>query len=373
MLYNRVYARLESEALMERFQTTTEFLLDQCRRHPALRPQDLLKALHQSVFGCGHFVTDEAAGLALLQEELARLPEDGAAGPEPLDGPYVRLHLGYLRRSGLSPRTLQRLFTLSAAAPAGEAASLEEKLCCLLNLAGEGRLPFSPAEAAREVEAWRQAGFPALHHSEAFRAAYAPAYRVIRRNFVPLLPLLAALDRKLAEQTRVIAALEGGSAAGKTTLAAALERIYPDCRVFHMDDFFLRPGQRTQSRLAEPGGNVDYERFWAEVLEPLTRGETVQYRPYDCRTQTVGGPVPVAPGALNVVEGAYSMHPLLAGHYDLSAFLRISPALQCARIERRNDPETQKRFFDTWIPLERRYFDATGAAGRCNLTLEVEE
>ena len=35
---------------------TKEFLLDQCTRYPALRPGDLLKALHQSVFGCGHFV-----------------------------------------------------------------------------------------------------------------------------------------------------------------------------------------------------------------------------------------------------------------------------------------------------------------------------
>lgn len=358
---------------MEQTRSTTEFLLAQCRACPALEPRDLFKALHQSVFGCGHFVTDEAAGLARLREELSRLPEDAAAGPEDLDGPYVRLHLGYLRRSGLSPRTLFRLFALSARDPAGEAAALEEKLRCLLALAREGSLPFSCEETVRAVESWRAAGFPACRHSEAFRAACAPAYRVIRRSFVPLLPLLAALDRKLAEKPRVIAALEGGSAAGKTTLAAALERIYPDCRVFHMDDFFLRPEQRTEARLAEPGGNVDYERFLAEVLEPLARGETVQYRPYDCRTRTAGGPVPVVPGALNIVEGAYSMHPALAGYYDLSAFLRISPGTQRARIQRRNGPEAQARFFSTWIPLERRYFDATDAAHRCDLTLEVDE
>lgn len=357
---------------MEQSRSTTEFLLAQCRDCPALEPRDLFKALHQSVFGCGHFVTDEAAGLARLREELSRLPEDAAGGPEPLDGPYVRLHLGYLRRSGLSPRTLFRLFALSAESPAGEAAALEEKLRCLLDLARAGRLPFSYEAVRREAASWREAGFPALHHSRAFRAAYAPAYRVIRRSFVPFLPLLAALDKTLAEKPRVVAALEGGSAAGKTTLAALLERIYPDCRVFHMDDFFLRPEQRTEARLAEPGGNVDYERFLAEVLEPLTRGETVQYRPYDCHTRTVGGPLPVAPGVLNVVEGAYSMHPALAGHYDLSVFLRVSPETQRARIEKRNDPETQERFFDTWIPLERRYFGATDAANRCDLNLEVE-
>lgn len=355
---------------MDESRSTTEFLLAQCRACPALRPQDLLKALHQSVFGCGHFVTDEAAGLERLRAELACLTEDAASGVEALDGPYVRLHLGDL--GGLCPRTLQRIFTLSAEGPAGDRAALEEKLRCLLDLARQGRLPFSYAETARAVESWRAAGFPACHHSEAFRAARAPAYRVIRREYVPLLPLLSGLDRKLMERGQVIAALEGGSAAGKTTLAALLARIYPDCRVFHMDDFFLRPEQRTEARLAEPGGNVDYERFLEEVLLPLARGETVQYRPYDCHTRTTGVPVPITPGALNIVEGAYSMHPALAGHYDLSAFLRVSPALQRARIEKRNDPEAQARFFGTWIPLEQRYFDALDPAGRCDLTLEVD-
>ena len=33
-----------------------------------------------------------------------------------------------------------------------------------------------------------------------------------------------------------------------------------------MDDFFLRPEQRRPERFAEPGGNVDRERFAAEVL-----------------------------------------------------------------------------------------------------------
>ena len=355
---------------MDEARSTTQFLLAQCRAYPALRPQDLLKALHQSVFGCGHFVTDEPAGLGRLREELARLPKDAASGAEALDGPYVRLHLGEL--GGLSPRTLYRLFALSAEAPAGDAAALEKKLLCLLALAQEGRLPFSREETAQAVETWRAAGCPPCHHSEKFRAAYAPAYRVIRREYVRLLPLLSALDRRLAEKSRVIAALEGGSAAGKTTLAALLAKIYPECNVFHMDDFFLRPEQRTEARLAEPGGNVDYERFLEEVLLPLRRGETVQYRPYDCHARTLGNPAPVVPGALNIVEGAYSTHPALADCYDLSAFLRVSPETQRARIQNRNSPEAQARFFSTWIPLEWRYFDAADPESRCDLILEVE-
>ena len=196
---------------MNDLRSTTEFLLAQCSAYPALRPQDLLKALHQSVFGCGHFVTDEAAGLRLIQKELASLPaEDSISAPEMLDGPFCRLHLRTLAETGLTPRTLFRLFALSAGAPAGSGAALEEKLLCLLTLAQEGRLPFSREETAQAVEAWRAAGCPPCHHSEEFRAAYAPAYRVIRREYVPLLPLLSALDRQLAEKKQVLLALEGG-------------------------------------------------------------------------------------------------------------------------------------------------------------------
>ena len=51
--------------------------------------------------------------------------------------------------------------------------------------------------------------------------------------------------RALAQvQEQVVVAIEGGSASGKRTLAQRLaEQI--DCNVFHMDDFFLQPHQRT--------------------------------------------------------------------------------------------------------------------------------
>ena len=348
---------------------TMAYLLDQCERYPALEPADLLKGLHQSVFGCGHFVTDRAAGLALLRRELEA--PGRRAEVEPLDGPYCRVHLGYLRETGLAPETLFRLFVLSSETPAGDAAALEEKLAALLSLAEAGRLPFPLEETAVAVENWRRAGFPACHHSERFRGVYRPAYRVIGREFVWLLPLLAAIDQKRVERDRVTVAIEGGSASGKTTLAALLARIY-DCNVFHMDDFFLRTEQRTAERLAEPGGNVDRERFYEEVLRPLAQGREIFYRRYDCQTQAVLPPVPVAPKALNIVEGAYSMHPALADSYDLSAFLRIFPALQRSRIQKRNTPEMAERFFNLWIPLEQRYFEKTDAAARCGLILEVE-
>ena len=84
---------------MDMQKQTMRYLKDQCARYPALETQDLLKALHQSVYGCGHFVSDAAADL--LEQELASLRPDASVDAEPLDGSFCRLHLGYLRSSGL--------------------------------------------------------------------------------------------------------------------------------------------------------------------------------------------------------------------------------------------------------------------------------
>jgi hypothetical protein len=143
-----------------------------------------------------------------------------------------------------------------------------------------------------------------------------------------------------------------------TTLAAKLAEIY-DCNVFHMDDFFLRPEQRTPERFAEAGGNVDYERFREEVLLPLTAHIPFSYRPFDCSSFTLSAPVPVIPKKLNIIEGTYSHHPYFGDPYDLKILLTVTPEIQRERILRR-PAFLHRRFFEQWIPMENRYFAENG-------------
>ena len=157
-----------------------------------------------------------------------------------------------------------------------------------------------------------------------------------------------------------------------TTLSRILAEVY-ECTVLHMDDFFLQPHQRTALRLAEPGGNVDRERFLQEVLLPLSRGESLRYRPFNCGTMELQEPVTVNPGRLTVIEGAYSMHPELEKFYDLSVFLSVSPQLQRERILRRNGEQWARRFFEEWIPMEQKYFDTFGIPARCALQITIPE
>ena len=135
---------------------------------------------------------------------------------------------------------------------------------------------------------------------------------------------------------------------------------------------FLRPEQRTAERFAQPGGNVDRERFLEEIALPLRHGHAVSYRKFDCSTFTLSEPITVLPKPLTIVEGAYSMHPSLADTYSLSVFLDISEELQKKRIEKRNSPFMAKRFFEEWIPLEKVYFDAFGIKDKCDMRIEIK-
>lgn len=183
-----------------------------------------------------------------------------------------------------------------------------------------------------------------------------------------IIEIFSAID-KLLEKGRVILAIEGGSASGKTTFAKMLEEKY-GCTVFHTDDFFLQPHQRNLERYKEAGGNLDRERFFDEVIVPLKENKSVAYRRFDCKTMQLLPAVEVLPQKLTVIEGAYSLHPYFGDYCDLSVFLDITPDLQRERILNRN-PDFADRFFNEWIPLEEKYFSEMQVKQRCTMIIKV--
>lgn len=180
----------------------------------------------------------------------------------------------------------------------------------------------------------------------------------------------------------LIIAIDGRCCAGKTTLAAGLKE-RNGWSVFHMDDFFLRPEQRTKERLAQPGGNVDYERFLEEILMPLRNAKTkkvgnagkterITYRPFDCHKQDFAEEVTVEAGDIVIVEGSYSCHPALRDAYDLRIYLDVSREEQERRLLARNGAEGAAVFRKKWIPLEECYFEACGVRECCDACFEVK-
>mgnify|MGYP002735701231 FL=1 len=181
--------------------------------------------------------------------------------------------------------------------------------------------------------------------------------------------VIERIERVYTERERVFVAIDGPCTSGKTTLATVLQRRFGG-NVLHMDDFFLRPEQRTPERFAEPGGNVDRERFEDEVLAPLAAGKITQYRPWDCHTGDFAASHNVEPARLTIVEGSYSMHPALRGYYDLMICLTIDSGEQLRRLEARN-PRMLQRFIDEWIPLENRYFASTEPRTAADLLVDT--
>lgn len=349
-------------------ETTKKLLTKHCNAYPKLQPQDIFKYMFQSSFGCEHLVSDEKTALEYIKREYETVPEKALPLTEQLDGNYSRVHLSWLN-AGIKAETLAKIFCLSSKKEANGNFLIREKIEIAMKLVEENKLPFDVCDFKTKLDEWQKNGCHAVHHSENFRLEYSPSYRVVSDRYTPFLQLFAQID-KLSDKEKIVVAIEGASASGKTTLAEMLSRVY-DCNVFHMDDYFLRPEQRTPERFAEIGGNVDRERFAKEILEPLMNNETVNYRPFDCSTQTLGETVTVLPKKLTIVEGVYSAHPAFSKYYDIAVFLNVDEECQKKRILARNGEKLAERFFGEWIPLENRYFSGTDIKNRADLIFDV--
>ena len=175
----------------------------------------------------------------------------------------------------------------------------------------------------------------------------------------------------LAGKSRVLVALDGMSASGKTTLAGALARRFPSCAVVHMDDFTIPFEDRFPGYFDAQLSNADVGRFDREVLTPLQLGRDACYRPYVCHPEPgFLAPVTVAAQSrLVIFEGAYCLHPQLFERYDLRVLCTVSPEVQRRRILERNGSAQLERFERLWIPMENRHIQAHSLAGRCDLIL----
>jgi len=357
-----------------------QVLTSHAKKYPQMRPCDGVKLIFQNEFGGGHLITDRRKALERLRKEYDEVSKtNGGTLLEEIGNGLVRVRLEALRPEQYSLEELCEDFTRSASLHTGNKQEFLNKLEVLKKLTARGIFGFSTEDLEEYLENYIASGCPPVSHSEVYREAYRPAYRVVLGSELSCLPTerAAAAILQEVEQLRntnkqVVVAIDGRCASGKTTLAARLAELL-DCSLVHMDDFFLRPEQRTAERYAQPGGNVDRERFLAEVLLPLRRGESVVYRPFDCGTQRLREPVALPMTSVTVVEGSYSCHPELAEYYDLKVFLTVKKEEQMARIVDREGPDYAQVFREKWIPLEERYFETLQVEKKCEVVFDTTD
>ncbi len=357
---------------MEDFQ---RILRTHAKRYRQMTSQDAVKLAYQSVFGGGHMIPDRQAAYNRLVSEYEALPQETKQADTPLieeiGGGLVRLHLAALDPAVLPLEAVNALFCRSADMVHGSRDDFCKTLEALRKGCKDGYLPFSAAELEDYLRTYEADGMPMVSHSETYRQAYHPAYRIVRQAFVPYLAPIGAIYRCLAKKGSVVVAIDGMAGAGKSTLASLLADLTGGS-VISMDDFFLPPEKRTAARLAEPGGNVDYERFAAEVLPGLRTGEAFSYGVFDCSQMavTTTQAVPMCP--VRIVEGSYAMHPQFGRYADVTIFLHVSPAEQMQRITERNGVKMAEKFRNIWIPMENRYFREKHVAERCRYVIQNE-
>lgn len=183
-----------------------------------------------------------------------------------------------------------------------------------------------------------------------------------------MLDVIAKIDELMASSSNVLVAIDGMAAAGKSTLAGKLAEHF-NCAVVRMDDFFLPVPLKTPERLAEPGGNVDYERFAKEVLPYIVDSKPFSFAPFNCKIMDFDPPINYSPNKLTIVEGAYSLHPTLSHIYNLKIFIKIDDKTQMERILARNGEEMAQKFKNMWIPMEHKYFEAHNIKSTCDVVL----
>ena len=324
----------------------SEILKQHMDRYPLMEPQDYGKLAFQSEFGAEHLAADRQTVLNYILEERKNLPAGSSLqDPEDIGGGLCRFPLSACQTE-TEAELLADLFIRTADRSFGTIDGLFEKM----NQIAEYRIPGMQEWFA----AWKEKGCPPVHHSQTYRSAYHPHYRLLKKDFAVYFPALREIGRLIKTGKTVLIGIDGRCGSGKTHFAELVGSLFP-CNVIHMDDFYLPMERRQEDWKKIPGGNMDFERLYREVLMPVRRGKQVWYRPYDCSRGRLGEARLLSERSLTVLEGSYSHHPKLLAEYDRKIFLTCRRDEQARRLKER-EGGYYAMFMEQWIPMEEKYF-----------------
>lgn len=208
--------------------------------------------------------------------------------------------------------------------------------------------------------------------------------------------VLAELARVVLEVVRphpVRVAIDGCSAAGKTTLADELARVLEDRTrrpIIRVGiDYFKRA---VALRTAYPQGSPEsyYLDYWDNaairdrLLVPLGPGGSRRYRTaiMDLPARTaVDSPVLLAPDdAVLIADGAFLQRPELDPYWDLRVYVDVSFDEVLRRGVARDQQwpggsaaEAERRYRTKYIPGEQRYLDEVRPADRAQVVVGNED
>ena len=161
-------------------ETLEQILRRHARKYPMMQPTDAVKLIYQNVFGGGHLIRDPASCRNALQREYECTPQDPYAPLlESIGNGLVRVMLNAIDASDYSIRQLGEDFIRSSEEHKGNLNGFLIKLEILRKVTASGVFGFTLEELDGYLEAYKEAGYPMVSHSEQYRQAYKPAYRIV--------------------------------------------------------------------------------------------------------------------------------------------------------------------------------------------------
>lgn len=334
-------------------------------KHPEMKPRDAALLAFQIAFGESRAVNESA-------DRKINISESDDEIITPIGEGRVLINIESTGAAEISPEIVEKMsLNLESINASDGKNKFIEYLNIIRKFAEDGKFSFTIRQFDDYFRKNNMAENFIEKPSEICKKTASQNYVITDEIYVPLLDVIKKIDAELKCKSPVVAALDGRSGSGKTHFATSLGRLF-EAPVIHMDDFFLPHEMRTRQRTSKAGFNVHYERIYDEVIQKLRLGEDFSYGVYDCHKGKITKDRGIHKSKVIIIEGTYSMHPILGEYYDASAFLTVKSQIQIERIIKRNGLEAAQNFIDKWIPLEEEYFKAYDIEQRAEFVINTE-
>ncbi len=196
--------------------------------------------------------------------------------------------------------------------------------------------------------------------------------------------VIAAVRRLLSNRPGpIVVALDGGSGAGKPTLARLIQD-QVETALIPIDDFFAAdiPDSHWDEFSVEERLRYvfDWRCLRESAIEPLLAGEPAKWYAFDFESGlrpdgTYGrqaDPAEREPAAVILLEGAYAACPELTDLVDLAILVDVPVEERHARQKVREDAAFLEEWHRRWDPVESYYFTQVRPKSSFDLVVKLE-
>ena len=179
----------------------------------------------------------------------------------------------------------------------------------------------------------------------------------------------------------IVVALDGGSGAGKSSLASLIAEQL-GAALIPLDDFFsagIPDDQWDDLSVEERLQQVfDWRRLREDALDPLLAGKPAKWHAFDFESGlrpdgTYGirnDATERMPASVILIEGAYSAHPELSQCIDLAVLVDVATQDRHARLDARDEKGFLAKWHRRWDPVETYYFTTVRPSGSFDLVVK---